>query len=440
MGSLSLKVAVIGGGVAGIISSRELQREGHRVTIFEKSDKLGGLWVYDPRVESDPLTHKMVHSSVYFSLRTNLPRVLMSFSDFSFEDRHYGDPRTFPGHQEVRAFLNDFTTRFGIVDLVQFNSEVIRVERVDGKYNEWMVEWRRTVDDEETGSLLEKDIFDAVVVCNGHGTVPRIAIVPGIEKWPGKQIHSHNYRVPEPFKNQVVVVIGNGASAFDISRDISKFAKEVHLSCRSPPNFKFSKLNHCHNNLWQHSAIRMAKENGIIDFEDGSSVEANVLIHCTGYKFDFPFLNTNGIVRVDDNRVGPLYKHVFPPELAPWLSFVGIPLKIISFEMLELHSKWIAKVLSRKVGLPSKEDMLRDVQEYYQQMTLLRLPKHLTHYSHNFEEYMDWLAVKAGTSSMEWRKELFKECVKCVQRNEDQFRDDPTFLIRIKQGVEWNRK
>ncbi|CAO2813800.1 unnamed protein product [Amaranthus hypochondriacus] len=255
MGSLSLKVAVIGGGVAGIISSRELQREGHRVTIFEKSDKLGGLWVYDPRVESDPLTHKMVHSSVYFSLRTNLPRVLMSFSDFSFEDRHYGDPRTFPGHQEVRAFLNDFTTRFGIVDLVQFNSEVIRVERVDGKYNEWMVEWRRTVDDEETGSLLEKDIFDAVVVCNGHGTVPRIAIVPGIEKWPGKQIHSHNYRVPEPFKNQVVVVIGNGASAFDISRDISKFAKEVHLSCRSPPNFKFSKLNHCHNNLWQHSAV-----------------------------------------------------------------------------------------------------------------------------------------------------------------------------------------
>lgn len=25
----------------------------------------------------------------------------------------------------------------------------------------------------------------------------------GIEKWPGKQIHSHNYRVPEPFRDQV---------------------------------------------------------------------------------------------------------------------------------------------------------------------------------------------------------------------------------------------
>jgi len=34
-------------------------------------------------------------------------------------------------------------------------------------------------------------------------------------------------------------------------------------------------------------------------------------------------------VTVDDNRVGPLYKHVFPPALAPWLSFVGLPWKVV---------------------------------------------------------------------------------------------------------------
>lgn len=47
------------------------------------------------------------------------------------------------------------------------------------------------------------------------------------------------------------------------------------------------------------------------------------------YKYEFPFLETNGEVTVDDNRVGPLYKHVFPPALAPWLSFVGLPWKVI---------------------------------------------------------------------------------------------------------------
>jgi len=49
------------------------------------------------------------------------------------------------------------------------------------------------------------------------------------------------------------------------------------------------------------------------------------------YKHHYPFLETNGIVTIEDNRVGPLYKHVFPPALAPWLSFIGIPERVIGF-------------------------------------------------------------------------------------------------------------
>jgi len=33
-------------------------------------------------------------------------------------------------------------------------------------------------------------------------------------------------------------------------------------------------------------------------------------------------------VSVNDNCVGPLYEHVFPPVLAPSLSFVGLPWKV----------------------------------------------------------------------------------------------------------------
>lgn len=46
------------------------------------------------------------------------------------------------------------------------------------------------------------------------------------------------------------------------------------------------------------------------------------------YKYYFPFLDTKGEVTVDDNRVGPLYKHVFPPALAPGLSFIGLPWQV----------------------------------------------------------------------------------------------------------------
>lgn len=53
---------------------------------------------------------------------------------------------------------------------------------------------------------------------------------------------------------QVVVVIGGGPSAYDISEDIAKLAKEVHLSSRSSSQVDFS--NRCgFNNVWQHPEV-----------------------------------------------------------------------------------------------------------------------------------------------------------------------------------------
>ena len=46
-------------------------------------------------------------------------------------------------------------------------------------------------------------------------------------------------------------MIGNGPSAYDISREIATVAKEVHLSSRSP-DVKVSRLGN-HHNIWQHS-------------------------------------------------------------------------------------------------------------------------------------------------------------------------------------------
>lgn len=174
--SSSLSIAVIGAGVAGLIAVRELQRSGHQVTIFEKSGQIGGTWAYDPRTESDPLSldpnREIIHSSLYSSLRTNHPRHLMSFSDYPFS-KSYGDPRNFPGHEEVLKFLNEFWVEFGLTELTRLSTEVFRVEPVDDSgYGEWIVESRR-------GELSEVDVFEAVVVCNGHHTVPRVAAVKG---------------------------------------------------------------------------------------------------------------------------------------------------------------------------------------------------------------------------------------------------------------------
>ncbi|KAK2979976.1 hypothetical protein RJ640_006784 [Escallonia rubra] len=394
----SLKVAVIGAGVAGLVTARELQREGHTAIVYEKGDQLGGTWVYNPRVESDPLgldpNREIIHSSLYYSLRTNFPRHLMGFSDYPFAVRENGDSRNFPGHGEVLNFLNNFARDFGLTELIRFNVEVVRVEMAGSRNDEWVVESR-------TGGLSSEEVFEAVVVCIGHHTVPRVADVPGIGKWPRKQLHSHNYRVPEPFRDQIVVIIGDESSAQDISNEIAMVAKEVHLSSRSP-NVEVSKLDG-RDNIWQQSKIEHVYEDGIVAFQDGTSVDADIIFHCTGYKYYFPFLKTHGIVTVEDNRVEPLYKHVFPPQLGPWLSFLAIPYQVsvkgtaTIFLMMELQSKWISRALSGKVLLPSKEKMLADVQEHYRQMVECGIPKHHTHaLGEQKFDYLDWLAVQAG--------------------------------------------
>ncbi|KAK2979980.1 hypothetical protein RJ640_006788 [Escallonia rubra] len=173
----SLKVAVIGAGIAGLVAARELQREGHTVIVYEKGDELGGTWVYNPRVESDPLglepNREILHSSLYYSLRTNFSRHLMGFSDYPFAVRENGDSRNFPGHEEVLNFLNNFARDFELTELIRFNVEVVRVEMAGSRNDEWVVESR-------TGGLSSEDVFEAVVVCIGHHTVPRVADVPGI--------------------------------------------------------------------------------------------------------------------------------------------------------------------------------------------------------------------------------------------------------------------
>ena len=61
--------AVIGAGAAGLVTARELLREGHHVTVFEQNDTIGGIWNYQEECEADDLLgrdpkRRHVHSSM----------------------------------------------------------------------------------------------------------------------------------------------------------------------------------------------------------------------------------------------------------------------------------------------------------------------------------------------------------------------------------------
>ncbi|XP_038876857.1 flavin-containing monooxygenase FMO GS-OX-like 3 isoform X1 [Benincasa hispida] len=402
----SRRVAVIGAGAGGLVSARELSREGHHVVVFERNTQIGGTWVYSPEIESDPLgvdpNRTRIHSSLYKSLRTNLPRELMGVRDYPFVPREGKDrdPRRFPAHGEVLKYLEDFANEFGICKLVRFGTEVVFASLEE--LGKWRVEFRC-----ENGAV-DYDIFDAVVVCVGNFSQPRVAEIPGIDGWPGVQVHSHNYRDPEPFRGKVVVLIGYSFSGMDISQELNGIAKEIHVACRSAKT-ELLDTQSTISNVSFHPMIESVRKDGTVVFQDGCIVSADVILHCTGYKYHFPFLDTNGIVMVDDNRVGPLYKHVFLPALAPGLSFVGLLFTAVPLPMFELQSNWVAGVLSNRIAFPSKEEMLADVNKFYADLEALGKPKHRTHELGDYmPAYYDWLAATCGCPTYEeWRKEMY---------------------------------
>lgn len=175
---ISRTVAVIGAGAAGLSAALELRREGHSVVVYERENNIGGTWVYTPETETDPMgidpARKVVHSSVYASLRTNLPREVMGFRAYPFvESRSPGrDPRRFPGHGEVLEYLRGFAEEFRLEELVRFGREVWHVGLVEDR--KWVVKSKK-----RNGEDGDNEVYDAVVVCNGHYTEPRIAEIPG---------------------------------------------------------------------------------------------------------------------------------------------------------------------------------------------------------------------------------------------------------------------
>ncbi|XP_052179780.1 flavin-containing monooxygenase FMO GS-OX-like 9 [Diospyros lotus] len=425
----SKHVCVIGAGPSGLVAARELRKEGHGVVVLEQKHEVGGQWLYDPNVEEEDALGRnpflKVHSSVYGSLRLTSPREIMGFTDFPFLVKKGRDMRRFPGHGELLSYLKDFADWFGLREMIRFNTRVEYVGMLD--YAEFgkdlMTKWVVRSKEKKAEKVME-EVFDAVVVATGHYSQPRLPSIKGMDTWKRRQMHSHIYRVPDPFRDEVVVVVGNSLSGQDISMELVDVAKEIYLSAKSLNISEgLSKVISKHSNLHLRPQVDSLQEDGRVLFVDGSWVTADTVIYCTGYSYSFPFLDTKGTVVVEDGRVGPLYEHTLPPSLAPSLSFIGIPKKIIGFPFFESQAKWIAQLLSGKRTLPSWDEMMQSIKDFYHSRDVAGIPKHYTHDIADFE-YCDKYGDRIGLPRLEeWRKELCISALINADANLETYRD-----------------
>lgn len=200
------RVAVIGAGAAGLCAAKYLLARGADVVIHEIGSHIGGLWVYGNDNGLSP---------AYRSLHLNSEARVTAYKDFPFP----ADAPLYPDHEGVRRYLEAYADRFDLRRRIRFHSRVTEVAPAGGG-------WRVALGD---GSSAE---FDAVVVASGHQSVPKHP------EWradfDGEYLHSHSYRVPEPFRGKRVLVVGMGNSAVDIAADICTVTESTTIVARSP--------------------------------------------------------------------------------------------------------------------------------------------------------------------------------------------------------------
>ncbi|XP_071563657.1 uncharacterized protein [Temnothorax nylanderi] len=344
-----IKVCVIGAGAAGLCAVRHLAANTiFEVTAYEQTNDIGGTWVYKEQIGLDD-NGLPIHSSMYQNLRTNLPAKIMNFPDYITME---GQEPSCVSHQEVLNYLKDYAQHFDVHRYIELNTKVESVQFVSSDHSnqdKWSVQVRKLKTKE-----MELRYFDAIMVCNGHYFDPYVPTITGIESFPGQILHSHAYRKPDEFSGKTVLVLGAGSSGIDIGIDLSNQATRVYLS-------------HNHDRLTSSLPSNMIQVAGIesihettFRLKDGTTVDAiDVFLLCTGYTYNFPFLDKNCGIQVDSNHVTPLYKHFINIE-HPSMCIVGIPTVVVPFPMFHMQVQFFLALLQNRVNLPSKLIMLEN--------------------------------------------------------------------------------
>jgi dimethylaniline monooxygenase (N-oxide forming) len=397
------KVCIVGAGSSGLTACQVLAARGVPFDCFEKGSMIGGNWRY----ENDNGT-----SSAYRSLHINSARKLMSYKAFPMPE----DYPDYPSHWQVAKYFDDYAARFGLTERIAFRTEVVAAEPSgDG--------WNVTVEDADGTRRTER--YCAVLVANGHHWSPRWPEPPfrGADDYEGEQMHVHHYREPDVLEGKRVLVLGIGNSAVDVAVESSRIAAKTFLSMRrgayvlpkflggtpideaapsvasylpiSVQRFFFNRLLKTavgemtdyglpkpdHKLLEAHPTVSSellprlghgdiaAKPNidrfvagRKVRFADGSEEEIDLVIYCTGYKIEFPFLDAKVFV-ARDNRM-PLYKRVVSVE-NPGLYFIGFiqPLGPI-MPIAEAQAEWIADLLTGRAVLPPAAEMRKEIADY----------------------------------------------------------------------------
>ncbi|MDG4825357.1 NAD(P)-binding domain-containing protein [Asanoa sp. WMMD1127] len=340
-------------------------------------------------------------SGAYRTLHLDTSRTRTQFADFPMPD----DWPDYPRHDRILGYLTDYADHFGLRPAIRHGHVVTGVRRSpDG-------DWSVTASG-PAGPVSVRT--SAVVVASGHNSVPR-SPDPVLAGLTSKQLHSHDYREPAQLAGQRVLVVGGGNSAMDIAADAAQVAERTILSLRRGvwvvPKYLFGRPSDTLNGAlakrlpWRlrqvvsQATLRLAAgdprarglpapahgflqdhptlsdllltrvghgdiavrgaiagaDGAVVEFADGRRDEVDLVVWCTGYRAEIPFLDPPAA----GDRV-PLYRHVFHLD-EPGLFLVGLMQSTgAALPIVEAQARLVAAHLAGDHALPTPAEQRAD--------------------------------------------------------------------------------
>jgi len=197
-----MPIAIIGAGISGITTANILKKNGFPAVVFEKSEKMGGVWA---------LAYPNVHLQ-------NI-REQYHLSDFPWPFT----PDLHPTGEQILNYLEQAVNHLKLD--VRLNHEVIELKETE---EGWLLRYKNK-------EGVHEELFGYVVISVGQYTEGKYKPeFPGIEDFGGKIITERDVRTLDIFDNQRVVIVGFGKSALDMATFAAKQGAQVNHVFRTP--------------------------------------------------------------------------------------------------------------------------------------------------------------------------------------------------------------
>ena len=202
-------IIIIGAGICGINSAYHVQTElpHYSYIILESRNAIGGTWdlFRYPGVRSD---------SDLFTL--------------GFYWNPWKSDELIVEGQAIQNYIKESAENFGIAQKIRFRHRFL-----SGDWNSDRQRWALTIDKEG-----ETQVFTAkfLIMSTGYFDYdePMKAVIPGIENFKGKLVHTQFWPQDLDYTNKNVVIIGSGATAITLLPAMAEKVSSITMLQRSP--------------------------------------------------------------------------------------------------------------------------------------------------------------------------------------------------------------